>query len=136
VETVSLWVHLHPETWRPVPFTEEEAALYGASAEGRRVTARLRHPQPGVAEARSTWVFRASELDIAGHINNAAYWEPLEEELLGGDEPAGVDAEIEYRSPAQAGKKLVLRAGSHRWIVSEDGETHASILLAEPQFTD
>ena len=131
VETVSLWVHLDPVEWRPMPFTEEEAALYGASAAGRRVTARLHHPLPGSVDGGSSWDFRATELDIAGHINNAAYWGPLEEELLGGPEPERIDAELEYRSPCQPGEKVLLRDGCHRWIADAGGETHASILLAE-----
>src|SRR5947209_3424961 len=82
VEAVSLWVHLDPVTWRPTPLSDEEVALYGTSAAGRRVTARLHHPQPPGDGAGTPWQFRATELDIAGHINNAAYWQPLEEHLL------------------------------------------------------
>jgi acyl-ACP thioesterase len=130
VEAVSLWVHLDPATWRPVPFSEKEASVYGTSAAGRRVTARLRHPQPSGDEPRSQWSFRATELDVAGHVNNAAFWEPLEEELLAGPELECADVEIEYRTPSQPGEKLVLRDGSRRWIVSEEQEIHASILVA------
>jgi acyl-ACP thioesterase len=138
VEAVTLWVHLDPESWRPVPLSEAEAELYGASADGRRVTARLRHPQPGrlgsnIAQG-STWVFRATEMDIAGHVNNTAYWQPLEEELLAGEDPPRIDAEVEFRTPAQPGEKRLLSHGSHRWIVSPEGEIHASILLAEAAF--
>jgi acyl-ACP thioesterase len=131
VEALSLWVHLDPLSWRPVPLGEAEASLYGESADGRRVTARLRHPQVDSAGERLSWTFRATELDIAGHINNSAYWQPLEEELLDGDEPARVDAEIEYRTPAQPGEKLLVRDGWRRWIVGEEGDTHASILVAD-----
>jgi acyl-ACP thioesterase len=105
--------------------------VYRTAAGGRRVTARLRHPAPSGEEHRSTWSFRATELDIAGHINNAAYWQPLEEELLGHGEPERVDAEVEYRGPAQPGEKLLLRDGTRRWITGTDGEIHASILLAD-----
>ena len=131
VEAVTLWVHLDPANWRPIPLSEEEASVYRASARGRRVTARLRHPLPSGEEQRSTWSFRATELDIAGHINNAAYWEPVEEELLGQPEPERVDVEVEYRGPSQPGEKLLLRDGDHRWITGADGEIHASILLAD-----
>jgi acyl-ACP thioesterase len=130
-EAVSLWVHLDPADWRPIRFSAEEEAVYGASAGGRRVTARLRHPLPSAQERRSAWSFRATELDIAGHINNAAYWQPLEEELLAGPEPELVDAELEFRTPCQPGEKLLLSNGARRWIASDDGETHASILLAD-----
>lgn len=128
-EAVSLWVHLDPESWRPTPISQEEVELYGASALGRRVTARLRHPPPDSSPERMVWSFRATELDIAGHINNAAYWQPLEEELLAGPEPQGIDAELEYRSPCQPGEKLLLRDGTRRWLLGENGETHASFLV-------
>jgi acyl-ACP thioesterase len=129
VEAVSLWVHLDPGDWRPIPLGQREAELYGESAAGRRVTARLRHPPPAPDAQQSRWIFRATELDIAGHINNAAYWQPLEEELLGGPEPARIDAEVEYRTPCQPGEALVLRDGARRWIASRD-DTHASILIS------
>lgn len=130
VEAVSLWVHLDPETWRPVPFRDEEVEAYGDAAGGRRVTARLRHPGPGSDAGAAPWTFRATECDIARHVNNAAYWQPLEEELLdGAADPERLDVEIEYRTPSQAGQKLVLRDGDRRWIVSSEGETHASVVF-------
>jgi acyl-ACP thioesterase len=131
VEAVTLWVHLDPCTWRPLALSQGEASVYATSAQGRRVTARLRHPVPSGDEQRSTWNFRATELDVAGHINNAAYWQPLEEELLGGPELARLDVELEYRAPSQPGEKLLLRDGSRRWIVGKDGEIHASFLLVD-----
>ena len=75
-------------------------------------------------------MFRNTELDLAGHVNNAAYLTPLEEELLQDAEPESIDIEIEYRSPAQPGEMRVLRNGARRWIVNPDGETHASIIIA------
>jgi acyl-ACP thioesterase len=131
VEAVSLWVHLDPTEWRPMAFSDEEFRAYGDAAAGRNVTARLRHPAPGGDVDRVPWSFRATELDIAAHINNAAYWLALEEDLCGRDDLERIDAEIEYRSPAQPGDKVVLRDGNLRWIVGQDGETHASILLNE-----
>jgi acyl-ACP thioesterase len=129
VEVVSLWVHLDPIRGRPTPLTEEELAVWGESAAGRKVTARLRHPAPDGSEDGFSWWFRHTECDLAGHINNAAYLQPLEEELLQGEDLESIDVEIEYRSPAQAGDKLVLRHGARRWIVSPGGETHASLIV-------
>jgi len=76
-------------------------------------------------------VFRLTECDIADHVNNAAYWQPLEEELLARPDPEWLDVEIEYRTPAQAGAKRVLSQGDRRWIVGDDGELHASMLLRD-----
>ena len=81
---------------------EDFVAAYGESAAGRRAGFRLRHPEPPEAAERSDWLFRASDLDLAGHVNNAHYWDLLEERLGESLEPA-IDAEIEYRAPAQPG---------------------------------
>ena len=128
VEAVSLWVHLDAEHWRPSPLTQAEMDTYGGTP-ARRVSARLRHPAPDTTEGGAGWVFRATECDIADHVNNAAYWQPLEEELLAGEDPAQLDVEIEYRAPAQPGAKRVVSGGSYRWIVGDGEELHASIRL-------
>jgi acyl-ACP thioesterase len=130
VQAVSLWVHLDPTTRRPFPLTPRELELYGQAAGGRRVTARLRHPGPGSADNARRWTFRATECDLAGHVNNSAYWQPVEEELLAGSEPERLDAEMEFRTPAQPGEKLLIRDGPQRWIVDEDGDVHASVIVS------
>lgn len=130
VEAVALWVHLDPAAGRPVPLTGDELAVYGPSAAGRSVKARLRHPPVPDGAATRPWTFRAAELDLAGHINNAAYWVPLEDELAASREPAAADVELEFRTPAQPGAFRVAAAGARRWIVGEGGTVHASLALA------
>jgi acyl-ACP thioesterase len=135
VEVVSLWVHLDPLSGRPTPLREDELAMWGETAAGRKVTARLHHPSPGPDNDAYPWRFRATECDLAGHINNTAYFQPLEEELLEDGDPTSIDVEIEYRSPAQPGETQILRNGSCRWIVGADGEIVASLIVIskEPQ---
>jgi acyl-ACP thioesterase len=133
VEAVSLWVHLDAARWRPSPVTQAEMDIYGGMP-ARRVSARLRHPGPSPESTTdgSEWRFRATECDIAEHVNNAAYWQPLEEELLAGADPERLDVEIEYRAPAQPGAKRVVGDGRYRWIVGDEDELHASIRLGGP----
>jgi acyl-ACP thioesterase len=128
VEAVAVWVHLN-SSGRPTPLTPRELEIYGSAAAGRRVTARLRHPAPSSPERRWPWTFRATDCDLADHVNNAAYWQPLEEELLAGADPEHIDVEIEYRVPAQPGAKVILCEGERRWIADEGGEVNASILV-------
>jgi acyl-ACP thioesterase len=128
VQAVSLWVHLDSERWVPTPLSASEIAIYGGAPD-RKVSHRLRHPPPESIEGEAPWKFRATECDIADHVNNAAYWAPLEEELLAGPEPERLDVELEYRTPAQPGDKRVLRAGERRWIVGSDGDLHASFRI-------
>ncbi len=130
VQAVSLWVHLDPASRRPTPLSQAEVAAYGEAAGDRRVTARLRHPARAASTSTRPWTFRATECDLAGHINNAAYWQPLEEKLLGGPDPERLDAEIEFRTPAQPGPKAVEIDGTRMWIVSDSGDTHATIHFA------
>ncbi len=129
VQAVSIWVHLDPLQWRPIVLTETELTIYGGAAPDRRVSARLRHPAPASTAGGRPWRFRLTECDIADHVNNAAYWGPLEEELLAGPELEQIDVELEYRSPSQAGAKRILSEGDRRWIVGDDGELHASMLV-------
>jgi acyl-ACP thioesterase len=136
VEAVSLWVHLEPGTWRPTGFSDAELAVYSEAASGRRITARLRHPAPDGADEAARWRFRACDCDIAGHVNNAAYLQVLEEQLLLGDppsaedpEPGPLELEIEYRTPAQPGDKLVLMSGPRCWIAADDGDVNAAAIL-------
>jgi acyl-ACP thioesterase len=129
VEAVALWIPMDARTERPVPLDERAHAVFGPSAGERRVRARLRHQEPGAGARGRPWRFRSTETDLAGHINNAAYWAPLEDELLGGPEPLSVDAEMEFRSPSQPGDRLVLREGNRRWIADSRGELYASAVL-------
>ena len=128
-QAVSLWIHLDPQRWVPTRLTESELAIYGGVAPDRRVGHRLRHPAPEAIESETVWNFRATECDLADHVNNAAYWAPLEEELLAGPEPDRLDVELEYRTPAQPGDKRMVRAGDRRWIVGADDEVHASFRI-------
>ena len=132
VEAVSLWVHLDPTSWRPRPFTPRELAIYSDVLPDRTITARLRHPAPNGARELDRVRFRASDCDLAGHVNNAAFWQALEEELLAaeGEQPLGaLDVEMEYRTPAQPGEKLILARADRRWITAADAEVHASAQL-------
>ena len=128
VETVALWVCLDPSRGRPMRFPPEFLSLFEDSAGGRDANVRLRHPDPPGDAERAAWMFRASEMDSAGHINNTHYWTPLEEELAAGPEPAAIDAEVEFRDPAMPGEVALLSDGSSLWIASEEGAVHASIL--------
>ena len=128
VQAVALWVHLDPDGAHPRPLPEGFDAVYGTAAAGRRARARLRHPAapPAGAPVRP-WRFRAADLDLAGHVNNAVYWEVLEEELAGpGEPPAGLDVEIEHRAAADAGEAVVAEHGGMRWICA-NGDVVATL---------
>lgn len=130
-EAVAVWVHLQPDGARPKPLPAGFDAIYGPSAMGRRVRARLRHPAtPPEGAAVRPWRFRGADLDPAGHVNNAVYWQTLEEELVAAEPPGGLAAEIEHRAPAEAGDAAVLSAGGLRWITDPAGTVVATLAAA------
>jgi acyl-ACP thioesterase len=130
VDVAGLWVHLNPTTLRPVPLPDSFDNLYAPAAQGRSVKARLRHPGPPEGAQQTPWRFRASDADIADHVNNAAYWAPLEEELAAaGGELRALDAEIEFRDPAQPGDAVILRRDSALWVAAPSGQLHASVVF-------
>jgi acyl-ACP thioesterase len=127
VQITGVWVHVNPKSGLPAPLPESFDRLWAESAQGRKVKARLRHPNPDGEEVPTPWFFRRSDADVADHVNNAAYWEPIEEFL--GD-PDSVDVEIEYREPAQPGEAVILRGpGGATWITAGDGRVHASVVF-------
>jgi acyl-ACP thioesterase len=130
VQALALWVHLDADGTHPRPLPRGFEAVYGASAAARRVRARLRHPAapPAGAPVRP-WRFRAADLDLAGHVNNAVYWQVLEEELAG-SEPAALDAEIEHRAAADAGDAEIAAADGMRWV-SAGGAVVATIRVPD-----
>ena len=132
VEAVAVWVWLDAESGRPIRFPSEFVDLYGESAAGRDANVRLRHPDPPDHAERLPWRFRATDIDIAGHVNNSNYLAPLEEELAGA-EPDGLELEIEYREPAGAGDAVIARDGDRRWLIGADHAVFASLLVKTSQ---
>jgi acyl-ACP thioesterase len=43
-------------------------------------------------------VLRSTDLDVVGHVNNAAYWHAIEDELARRGRPRVRSAEIEFRA--------------------------------------
>jgi acyl-ACP thioesterase len=125
VEAVALWVAIDPETLRPARI-EAFAGVYSESAGDRRARTGLTHPAPPPDAASRPWPLRRADLDVAGHVNNAAYWQAVEEEL--GDVDS-LYAEVEHRSACTVEPATLLSAGERRWIVRGDGAVCASFAL-------
>src|SRR4051794_27433638 len=100
IEAGAVWVHLDARGARPRPLPAGFEAVYGAAAAARRVGARLAHPaEPPAGATARPWHFRAADLDLADHVNNAVYWQAIEEELVQAEPASGLVAEIEHRAP-------------------------------------
>lgn len=85
VDAAALWVHVDRDTLQPSRVPADVADVLRASADGRNVGAKLLLKTSGLdldAMPAGTWPLRFSDFDAVGHMNNAAYWEVLEEQLL------------------------------------------------------
>ena len=127
VEAATLWVHLDPQTMRPKALPESFHSLFGPSAQGRAVQARLLHADGPSSEAavaaRHPFPLRFTDFDVLDHVNNAVYWEAVEEELAppratgataGRARAPGADrarSGRRGRDRAEAGSALWLREG-------------------------
>jgi len=109
VQAASLWVHVDLASGRPIPVPERFLAAYGASSGGRVVRARLVHEGPAADASVMPWTLRFADFDVLGHVNNASYWAVVEEQLSQRRAlRAPVRAEVEYRSPIEAGDALTV----------------------------
>jgi acyl-ACP thioesterase len=122
----ALWAAVARDTGRSVPLGPAFHRLYGEAAHGRTVSARLFHPGPPAPDAAQqgrTWPLRASDLDMAGHVNNSVHWAAVEDVLA---EAAWLpaSAELEYHRPVLAGHHPRLVASQerdHLWCWLLDG---------------
>ena len=78
VEAVALWVPVDP-TGHPVRIKPSFYDVYGEALQGRKVSGRV--PAPAVADGALlvAWPLRRADLDIVGHVNNAAVWQAVTE---------------------------------------------------------
>ena len=85
VDAAALWVHVDKDTMQPSRVPEDVVELLGKSAHGRTVGARLllRAKDFGTSHTivPEPWAMRFTDFDAVGHMNNAAYWEIVEEHL-------------------------------------------------------
>ena len=130
VEAEAIWVQVDPETRMPARFSDEFLAVYGPSASGRRPRTRLRHEAPPGDCERLEWRFREADIDLAGHVNNAVYWQIAEQHLPA--PRAGSAIEIEFRGGTGAGPATLLRRAEMVWVLDGAGAVAASIAASPP----
>ncbi len=133
VELDSVWIHLGPDQ-RPQRI--DDFGPYAESTRGRAISTRLELPGPPPGSTRLPWPLRATDLDVLGHVNNAAYWHPVEERLAGALDPRSpFRARLDYRHPLDLGDEVELaesrRDGTLALAFEVAGVTKA-VALVEP----
>ncbi len=108
IEVDSVWIHLGPDA-RPARIGGGFDA-YAEAAQGRSVSTTLTLPHPPADALRTVWPLRMTDLDVLGHVNNAAYWHAVEHHLqrAGPDLRRPLRALLDYRHPIDFGDEVEL----------------------------
>jgi acyl-ACP thioesterase len=131
VEAEMTWIHLGADL-QPQRLGERFLSVYGASAEGRRASTRLQLPAPSTDAASAPWSLRRTDVDQLGHVNNAAYWAPVEE-LYAERLRAPHRAVLEYRQPLDLDDALELwHSAEQAWLVV-GGQVRATAAILPPR---
>ncbi len=136
VDAATLWVHVELPSGRPIPVDAQFESIYGPTAGGREVTARLRHDaRPPAGEPRRAFPLRFVDFDPLDHVNNAASWSVVEDELARhADLRPPYRAELEYRGPIERGAALAVVA--RRELAGRSGSSGPLALWAVDASTD
>lgn len=116
VETESLWVPLD-RTGRPRRISTGFRGAYEEAAAGRKVSGRVTVPEVPDSAERRPWTLRRVDLDVAGHVNNAASWTALVEVA---DGPVA-SAVLNHHGPLEWGEPVTLATVPGRvWLLNGD----------------
>lgn len=138
IDAAALWVHLDPATGIPRRLTARFEETFGPSAGDRRVGATLLHPPAPAGDGTVRWQPRWCDLDVLGHVNNAAYWTAVLEKAATRSPDTPYRAEMEHRAAVSADQILdtpvsVDTDGTLRmWFVNEAGLCASALVRPEP----
>jgi acyl-ACP thioesterase len=82
VEAVALWVPLD-SSGRPSRLGQDFHDVYGQATAGRRVSGHVPAAPARTGATTRPWPIRRADLDVAGHVNNAAVWAAVAEVAVG-----------------------------------------------------
>ena len=125
VELNTLWVQIDTETRAPARLGERFVAAYGEAAQGRRVSARLWLGDPPVGPAAEPWPLRAVDFDLIGHVNNAAYWAAVEQQIEPGTAFAHALLGRPHRAVMEYGPGIA--AGDEVELLVDESDDHLAV---------
>jgi acyl-ACP thioesterase len=125
VEISTLWVQVDVATMAPTRLTPRFLEVYGEAAGGRRVSSRLWLGDPPEGAARRPWPLRAVDIDLLGHVNNAAYWAAVEEQAGPGGAVRHPVLGRPHRAVMEYGPGI--RAGAEVELLVDEGDDHLSL---------
>ncbi len=124
-EVSTLWIQVDVATMTPARLTQRFLDIYGEAAGGRRVSSRLWLGDPPVGAAAEPWPLRAVDIDLIGHVNNAAYWAAVEEQIEPGTAFAHALLGRPHRAVIEYGPGIA--AGASVELLVEETDDHLSV---------
>jgi acyl-ACP thioesterase len=126
VEAAALWVPVDP-SGQPVRIKPAFYDVYGEAMQGRKVSGRI--PVPVVADDAQllSWPLRRADLDIVGHVNNAAVWQAVTEVVT---TPVTWVSVIHHGAVESGHDVQIAHAPGSLWLLV-DGQVRVSAEYAE-----
>lgn len=126
IEAASLWVPVDPRGF-PVRIPAMFHEIFGEAMNGRRVSGRVPLLTPPPDAPRRPWHLRRADLDIIGHVNNAAVWQAVAEVF---DAPvAAVD--VIHHGPLEEGHEVELVTSDGSLWLLVDGQVRVAVSVVE-----
>jgi len=121
IEAASIWVPVDPRGF-PVRIPATFHEIFGEATKGRRVSGRVPVSTPPEGASRRPWPLRRADLDVIGHVNNAAVWQAVAEVF---DAPVE-SVDVVHHGAVEEGQSVELvTSGAVMWLVV-DGEVRVS----------
>ncbi|MBT2275678.1 hypothetical protein J7E69_30230 [Rhodococcus enclensis] len=127
VETEGFWININPANGMPSRISDEFMAPLSTTAQEQRLTWRPWLDSVAPQIPGTAFALRASDIDPFGHLNNAIYWQPVEE-LLRPDPrvvPGRSRGVVEYGKPILFGDAVDMRSVREKgsatsWFLVDD----------------
>lgn len=114
------WISVDRASGSPRPLDQRAMEILEKVCRRRTGVPRLRIVEPPPEASTHTWHIRASDFDLLGHVNNAAYLEAVEEILAEAEHldgsPSTIDVYAQYERPVNSRMDL----GLHWWSDGSD----------------
>jgi acyl-ACP thioesterase len=125
IEISTLWIQVSTATMTPIRITQRFLDAYGDAAGGRKVSSRLWLGDAPVGAAAEPWPLRAVDIDLVGHVNNAAYWAAVEQQIEPGTAFAHALLGRPHRAVMEYGPGI--GAGDAVELLVDEDDRHLSV---------
>lgn len=125
IEAVALWVPTD-SSGHPVRVRDDFFRIYGEGVRRRKVPGRVGAPTSREGSTSQAWPLRRSDIDLVGHVNNAAVWQAVSEVV---NVPVDAVSVTHHAAIERDDDVSLARAPGLAWLLVDD-EVRVSIVFA------